>query len=578
MKQKHTLAFPYRQRSILHIDVDTETFEVLALEEAESKAYLGGRLLALFLWNRFARYDQLDEKHYESGNPVVFAPGAASDTPMPCCTVCSIVTKSPVTGRLSVTCASTPFAQGLLGCGYSALVITGRSRRLTSFSVAEGAVVFSNAEAFHDLSTTEVMHRMQAPHLVVAGPAGEHLVSHASIVVDNQNLTRGGVGKVFGLKNLKYFTLFPQATGRDSYDSERMGLLSQAYQKDMHTAKLGRTIAQEGSIALLSLANKHGWAAIDNYSMRMDGRLWGLCPRTAPDAEPPEDSVCPPCMQRSTLDLESAMALGSNLELFDGRSVQQLVVRCLENGLEPASAGSILSWARHCRMDGKLSFLPDMQRSSAMLYLRLLDSMAYQRGTGEQLSKPFVQLLATYGGEEHAFHVDGLALAPYDYRALPVQALLTSLGDDTLVYAELLWGNHYQRGNERRLAGWALYVQKVSYAAQSLGLCTWLLLPSFAHPVLHFPWFKRRKRTFARLALLASLSEGYELTAQDMQAYGAKALDLERTINGKLTGVQGRYGSLPDQLLVDGRSNYRSSQVVPLARLLDAYWSLLRVK
>jgi hypothetical protein len=31
---------------------------------------------------------------------------------------------------------------------------------------------------------------------------------------------------------------------------------------------------------------------------------------------------------------------------------------------------------------------------------------------------------------------------------------------------------------------------------------------------------------------------------------------------------------LPEPLLVDATSNYHASQIVPLARLLDAYWSL----
>ncbi len=578
MKKKHGLAFPYRQRSVLHIDVGAETFEILSLEQQDAKALLGGRLMALALYDRYAAYDHMDEKSYESGNPVVFASGSACDISMPCCNSYTIVTKSPVTGRLSVTSVASPFAQALLGCGYAAMVITGRCRKLSCISLSDGTVEFSDAEPYHDLTTTEVARKVGSTHTIIIGPAGEHVVSHASLVVDGQNVTRGGVGMVFGLKNIKCISLYPQTNGREPYDSESMGLLKQAYMKDLEASKIGKTMVREGSIALLSKANQHGWAAIDDYSMRIDGRLWGLCSRGKEEKNPPGTQLCSACMEHGQLGIQSAMALGSNLELFDSRSVQQLVNRCLENGLDPLSAGSVLAWARKSRQDGLLGFLPDMQRSSGMLYLRMLDAMAYRRGAGEQLSKNLYQLGEQFGGSEHAYTALKLELAPFDYRALPVQALLTSLGDGSLVLGELLWGNHYRRGDERRLASWALFIQQFTYAMESVGLCSWVSLPLFARPFLHYPWYKGKRKAFSRLARLASLSEGYELTFQDIEAFGEKALRMEMEINNRLTGDQGRYGNLPDQLLVNGKSNYRFSQVVPLARLLDAYWSLVNGK
>lgn len=574
MKKKRALAYPYRHRSILHIDIGSETYSQLPLEEGEGKALLGGRLLALTLWERFAQFDQLHEKSYESGNPVVFAPGSGVDTPLSCCTSYTVVTKSPLTGQLSITSASSSLAQAIVDCGYSALVITGRARRLSRFSISDGKVEFASSEEFHDMLTTEVAKRSGASHVVAIGPAGEHLVSHASLYANGQNITRGGVGLVFGMKNIKFFTLHPHLHGRESYDSERMGKLSASLLREMNSTKIGRTVAEQGSIALLQKANHHGWAAIDTYSMRIDGRLWGLCPRSSEQLSEAKVPTCPVCTEKSNFELESAMALGSNLELFDSRSVQQLVSRCLENGLDPVSAGSVLAWARKCRQDGLLVFLPDMQRSSAMLYLRLLDAMAFGRGTGEQLGKSLAELVSLYGGSDYAFMVQKLPLPPYDYRALPVQASLAAIGDDTLVLGELLWGNRHRRGNERRLASWALFAQTLGYAMEGVGLCPWVAISHFAHPLLHFPAFKRTKKAFAQLAELASLAEGYEIDSSWMVSYARTCLRKQRELNSRLRGKSGPYGELPDQLLVNGKSNFRSAQVVPLARLLDAYWSI----
>ncbi|NCC63590.1 MAG: hypothetical protein EOM15_02890 [Spirochaetia bacterium] len=578
MKRKQSMAFPYRQRALLHIHISTESFEIVPLSQEEGKSFLGGRLLALKLWQQYAEYDKLEEKQYESGNPIVFAPGAASDLLMPCCSSYTVVTKSPVTGQLAINSSSSSLANAILGCGYSAIVITGRSRRLCGFSITNGSVQFHDAEVLHDMTTTAVSRYLGAEHLVTIGPAGERFVDHASLYANGQNVTRCGVGKVFGLKNLKYFTLAPQVDGRNSYDPEQMGLLSQVLQKELEKSDIGRVMATEGPIALLSKANHHGWAAIDNYSMRIDGRLWGLCPRNRvqPDSSKHPLSSC--CEHASAINLESALALGSNLELYDGRSVGQLVVRCLENGLDPVSCGAAISWARHCRMDGRLSFLPDMRTPSAILYLRLLDAMSFQRGGGEELGKNLGALVATYGGEEHAYMVDGLELPPFDYRALPVQALLASMGDTSLVFGELLWGNHYHRGNERLLASWALYTQYLYGAMESVGLCPYLSLPLFTHPLLHFPRWKAKRKILSRLATVASLSEGYEITPMMMLDLGKKTLSLKHDIEEKILGRKPGYGSLPDQLLINGKSNFRAPQVVPLVRLLDAYWSLLKGK
>jgi len=183
-------------------------------------------------------------------------------------------------------------------------------------------------------------------------------------------------------------------------------------------------------------------------------------------------------------------------------------------------------------------------------------------------------LVSMYGGEEHAYMVDKQALPPFDYRGLPTQAILAATGDDTLVFAELMYGNHYHRGNERKLARWAVFSQDLRYAMESLGLCPWLSIPFYEKTLVRFPHFLTKGKAWDLLAKLASLSEGYQVTPEVIAQIGARAWSLQQEIDNKLTGRTGRYGSLPEQLLLDASSNYTSSQVVPLVRLLDAYWSL----
>ena len=582
MAKKQIMAFPYRQRAILLVDLSQESWQKLPLSEIDAKALLGGRLLALSLWDRYASYDSLDSHLYEVGNPIVIAAGAASDTSMVCSDSTTVVTRSPVTRKLAVTSISSTLAKNLLGCGYSALVIIGRSRRLCSLEIDSQKVTFSNAERFHDMTTSEVQKHFHDRPLLCIGPAGEHQVPYASLVYSELNITRGGVGMVFGLKNLKFILFQAIASGRESYDTKVLGLCTKKYHALLQRTTIGRALQQEGPATLLKKANKHGWAAIDNYSMRVDGRLWGLCPKvqsTVPTSEGPICAGCPTSgtpgsSKQNLLDFSSLMALGSNLEFFDYRRVSLLVQRCADNGLDPISVGTILSWARKTRAEGGLSFLPNLASSSVMQYMRIIDAIAYRRGTGEQLAEPFAKLVSMYGGEEHAYMVDEQALPPFDYRGLPTQAILAATGDDTLVFAELMYGNRHHRGNERKLARWAIFSQDLRYAMESLGLCYWMSIPFFENFFLKFPYALHQGKAWALLAKLASLSEGYQVKPEKMAQIGAKAWSLQQEINTKLRGATGRYGSLPERLLIDASSNHPSSQVVPLARLLDAYWSL----
>ncbi|MDY0288764.1 MAG: aldehyde ferredoxin oxidoreductase N-terminal domain-containing protein [Sphaerochaeta sp.] len=582
MAKKQIMAFPYRQRAILLVDLSQESWQKIPLSEADAKSLLGGRLLALALWDRYASYESLGSHLYEVGNPVVIASGAACDTSMVCADSSTIVTRSPVTGKLSVNSSSSTLAKTLLGCGYAAMVIVGRSRRLCSLEIDSQKVTFSNAERFHEMTTGEVQNHFRNRPLLCIGPAGEHQVPYASVVYSGLNITRGGVGKVFGLKNLKFVLFQPIPSGRESYDTEELGLCTKRYLALVKKTRIGRAMQQEGPATLLKKANRYGWAAIDNYSLRVDGRLWGLCPKVQAKAPAGEETICAGCPNESTaqsprqnlLDFSSLMALGSNLELFDFRRVSLLVQRCSDNGLDPISVGSILSWARKTRREGGLSFLPDLGSLTVMQYIRIIDAIAYRKGTGEQLSEPFAKLVSMYGGTEHAFMVDKQALPPFDYRGLPSQAILAAIGDDTLVFAELMYGNHYHRGNERKLARWAIFSQDLRYAMASLGLCPWLTLPMYEKLFFRFPHFLRPAKAWAMLAKLASLSEGYQVTAQMMAEIGTRAWTMQQDIDSKLTNRIGRYGSLPEPLLIDATSNYTASQVVPLTRLLDAYWSL----
>lgn len=557
MRRQKDRSFAYRGRKFLHIDLDKETSHLVELSEEESNQLIGGRLLALTLWERFAVFDKLEQSFFEAYNPLVLASGLAADLEPESCGSMTLVTKDPHHSRIAVSTVHTSFSTALLNCGYSAVVFTGRCRRLTGVTLDHDQVEFFDAESFHDLPTSEVRHRAKIEHILCIGPAAERQIPHCSICINSQNIPfSSALGLVMGLKNIKLLGLVPHASGREGYDPNRLGIFKKRLSRSLRSSALARRVGEEGDVRLLENANTYGWAAIGSHRYRYDLRLVHLYERYDGRAD--------------TFTLIEALALGANLEIFNPLRVAQLARRCKENGLDPVSIGVLLGWAHVTRKEGTLAFLPELQSRLIANYLKVLDAIAYGKGSGHQLGKRLDQLVAEYGGKSGCYCIGDQPLGPFDYRALPALALLASLGDHRIVLGELIRGGHYRRGKEKRSAAWALYLQQLWGAQESVGLSPYSDLPLFGR---WYPYIKRRRSRFAICALIASISEGRTFTAQSLAGAGKQAFILEREINLRLGWQDPPFA---EQQLLDGRSNFPKSQVVPLARLRAAYHELLK--
>ncbi len=542
------------RRTILVVDLDSEQSEQIMLTEVQARRVSGGRLLALHLWQQYMDAKALDAASYEGGNPMVFAAGGAAQLELrtPSCYVA--VTRNPTSGAITCAVGSSQLGDGILSCGYLAVVLIGRMRRLGGVRIDEAGASFVSAEEYHNLGSTTVARKVGREHIIVTGPAGEQYSPYASLYVDGENIGSGGVGSVLGRKNVKYIALSVEHQGRESGDVKRQALYNRRTDRRVARSRTASMIAEYGDLALLKWANTHGWAAIEGWSLRRDGRLWALTDKIA--------------QVPRTITLAHALALGPNLGLFEVGSVARLARRCLDNGLDPISISALLCWAKESRQEGLLPFLPDLRHPDPALYERVLDSIAYRRGSGgAELAYPLDELVRRHGGGRYAYLVGKRAIAPFDLRALPATALLSALGDEAVVYGELVAGNRHRRGNERTLARRARFAQVLRASASSVGVHPNALIDLSKGPRLF-----GKRRCFLLLATAASLAEGRTISIAEVIEYGRTSLELEQAINEELNASTD--ASLPERMLVDGTSHYPKAQVVPLARLLYAYRSI----
>ena len=140
--------------------------------------------------------------------PLVFAFSPLVGSPLTTSAKFAVVSKSPLTGRINDSLASSGFAIAGKRCGCDAIVIVGRAAELSVLVIDETGVRMEPATEYRGATCREteagLKARLGANYRVASiGPAGEHLVRYATISHDGRHAGRGGSGAVLGAKNIK---------------------------------------------------------------------------------------------------------------------------------------------------------------------------------------------------------------------------------------------------------------------------------------------------------------------------------------------------------------------------------------
>jgi aldehyde:ferredoxin oxidoreductase len=152
-------------------------------------------------------------------NPLVFATGVATGTPIPGSGRHAVGAKSPLTGGFGEADVGGFWGVELKRAGFDAVVITGKAKTPVYLWIRNGEVEFRDAEHLWGQPTADAQAAIRAeledPKVRVAqcGIAGENLVRYACVIHDvNRAAGRTGIGAVMGSKNLKAVAV--RGTGR----------------------------------------------------------------------------------------------------------------------------------------------------------------------------------------------------------------------------------------------------------------------------------------------------------------------------------------------------------------------------
>src|SRR5262245_33984064 len=391
---------------VLRIDASSGRAERVPLSEAVLRDYVGGSGLGtrILLDAGAAEADPLSPEA-----SLVFAFSPLVGSPLTTSAKFAVVSKSPLTGRINDSLASSGFAVTGKGLGCDALIITGQAPALSVLVIdtgeAEGgeapAVRLEPASEYQGWSCrdTEAVLRTKLGagfRIASIGPAGERLVRYATISHDGRHAGRGGSGAVLGAKNLKAIAV--RGSRRTEWaDPPRLFAIS----KDLSTRSFGPATSKYrelGTAANLLTFNRLNALPTRNFQRGSFEGAESISPEQMSATRSKTRDSCVACTigcehiypikdgAQVRLEYESLSSLGSLCGVSDAEAVLQAVRRCDELGIDTISTGGTIAFAMECVERGWLDE-PWLRFGSGQAVLRAIELIGARKGIGNLLAE-----------------------------------------------------------------------------------------------------------------------------------------------------------------------------------------------
>jgi len=429
----------------LRIDVSSGFAERVPLPETVLRQFIGGSGLGvrLLLDEGAAQMDPLSPEA-----PLVFAFSPLVGSPLTTSAKFAVVSKSPLTGRINDSLASSGFAIAGKACGCDAIVIVGRAPELSALIIDDGDVRLEPAAEYRGATCRETEAGLKARlgagfRVASIGPAGERAVRYATISHDGRHAGRGGSGAVLGAKNIKAIAV--RGTQRADWANPReLTALSKALSK----RSLGPATAKYrelGTATNLVTFNRFGALPTRNFQSGTFNEAANLSPEQLSATRSKTRESCVTCTIGCEhiytlggkggvrVEYESLFALGSLCGVGDADAVLRASQRCDELGLDTISTGGTIAFAMECVERGWLSE-PWLKFGDGDALLRAIELIGSRHVPGNALGNLLAEGSRRAADEighnsiAIAPQVKGLEIPGYEPRALQTMALGFAVG------------------------------------------------------------------------------------------------------------------------------------------------------
>jgi aldehyde:ferredoxin oxidoreductase len=567
----------------LVVDVTDGTSATLPLPEDILRAYLGGAGLGTWLLHQIGP-PGADPLGAQAPLAFVFSPLVG--TPLTTSAKFAVVAKSPLTGMLTDALASSQFAISGKLTGHDAIVVQGRSERLSVLLVDGDGTRLIDAAGLAGLSAAEADERLRDQlgrgwRVAAIGPAGERGVRYATISHDGRHAGRGGLGAVMGAKNLKAIAV--HAAGKVATAHPDVVL---AAARDLRARSFGPATAKYRELgtlanllafnAISTLPTRNFQAATFDGAEKLAAEAVADGPGSDAGAEAGADvgadagagagvesvtgmrrvarSSCASCTigcehiyrvgrgKKVRVEYENVFALGPMCGVSDPGAVLAASARCDDLGIDTISAGGTIAWAMECAQRGLID-APWLRFGDSAALLRALGEIG-DRGTplGDLLAEGSRRAAGTVGGGSQAFapHVKGLEMPGYEPRTLHAMALGLAVNARGADHNRSGAYEADLSGDLDRLDGGDAHVAAAIETEDRAAVMDSMILCKFLRGVFTDP--------FEEWAALLSGVTGWDITGAELHATARRIVMAKRVYNIR-EGWQPADDWLPDRLL-----------------------------
>lgn len=607
--------FGYTGR-IARIDLSRAEVHDYPFSPREREKYLGGKTLAAKII-----YDAFDHKvdPLSEENIIVISTSPLTGTGAPCSSRFNISTISPLTGFLVSSNCGGSFGLHLKRAGLDALVIQGKSQEKVYIDIDQGEIQIKNANHLWGKKTGETQELMADRKCgsLAIGPAGENLVRYAAVISEERAAGRGGVGAVFGSKNLKGLV----ASGKhklEVHDKKGLQRHNRAWTKHlMAHVMTGERLPKLGTANLVRMMQANNLLATRNYARGSYEDYDQISGETLREKHLIANRGCQTCpiqcgrvveidgKQVKGPELETIALLGSNLENNDLETIIRVNHLCDEYGIDTMSFGSSVGLAMELGEQGL--WANGLEFGQTEKLEELVELVATRRGIGEDLAEGTKRISQKYGGTDYAIHVKGLEIAAYEPRAAQGMGLGYAtanrggchLNGGYLVVLEGL-GLNISGKTTTGKAAFTIFFQDMMEAVSAGGTCLFTTLSMLPEPLIkkprslpakiankitpalggivrlmhNQPWLMSLNlKAVLPFPYAIRLATGYKMNIGTFVKAGERGFNLERLVNIR-QGLTAGDDTLPKRLRKELQRDNDPHSMVKLEKMLKKYYKI----
>jgi len=542
---------------MLYVDLTDRTTRVEERDEDFYRTYLGGwGVIAHELLKRAPR----GVDPFAPGNPLIFATGVQTGSPVGSSGRHAVGAKSPLTGGFGEADVGGYWGTELKKAGFDAVVITGASKDPVYLWIVDGEVEIRDAGHLWGKETAEVQALIHEElgddkvRVAQCGPAGERLIRFANVMHDvSRAAGRTGLGAVMGSKKLKAIAV--RGTGAvevadpETVEAVRTRFIElkehwEGLQK-YGTAESVAEVQERGYLPTRNFQKGQfdGWERISGQRLRSEylvGRdtCYG-CP-IACKRKVKADGVYKVDSIYGGPEYETLGSLGSTCAIDDLEAILYANQLCAANGMDTISTGVTIAWLMDCFEKGLLMSEDtggiEAQFGDAEAMVKLVEMIAAREGIGDVLAEGSWRAAKTLGNgtEDLVVHVKGQEFPMSDPRTqfgLGLAYAISPTGADHMHSAHDHWIDEEAPAGFLKLS-YGMLTGQLEHNDLSPEKVRWVVYKN-SHLVLFncLGWCQFHHYSVSRIRDVLQAITGWNVRTFEIMKDGERALTLARAFN-----------------------------------------------